>query len=251
MQPALRHLSLLSHPYRYAVVAMVAVALVVQWIMVALWLAEDPERLRGVVIGVSIAISLVLLAMAVGMFVLLGRVHESEKELARLATTDSLTGVLNRRAFGSLAAQEFTRTRRYDRPLSVLGIDIDHFKRVNDTYGHAAGDDVLQAFTVAWQTVLRTTDTIGRIGGEEFAVLLPETAGAQARELAERVRQACERLPFRFLRPGERITISVGVGCVETGDSSIDHALARADEALHEAKLAGRNRVRASSDDVK
>src|SRR4029079_10467358 len=105
--------------------------------------------------------------------------------LAHVSTSDALTGVLNRRAFVSLAAQEFTRTRRYDRPLSVLAIDIDGFKAINEAHGHAAGDEALQGLTMAWQGALRTTDAIGRLGGEEFAVLLPETNPQQARDLAE------------------------------------------------------------------
>jgi diguanylate cyclase (GGDEF)-like protein len=167
-----------------------------------------------------------------------------------MSTSDALTGVLNRRAFVSLAGQEYTRTRRYDRPLSLLAIDIDAFKSINDAHGHEAGDEVLQALTMAWQGALRTTDAIGRLGGEEFAVLLPETNAAQARELAERVRQACETVSLEFLGADERVTVSVGVASVHTADSSIDHAIARADQALREAKAGGRNRVHAMADSL-
>src|SRR5206468_7359281 len=111
-------------------------------------------------LGIALALvpALVVLALGAAFLTLLSRARASQDELAHMSTSDPLTGVLNRRAFVSLAAQEYTRTRRYDRPLSLLAIDIDAFKTINDAHGHDAGDEVLQALTMAWQGALRTTD---------------------------------------------------------------------------------------------
>ncbi len=243
MHRALRNLSLVTKRHRQLVLVLVVLALLVQWLGLALWFHDAPTHRHSVVFLLAVALSVLILVLGWVLYVVLGHVRVSEKELARMATTDLLTGVLNRRGLMTAAAHEFTRAVRYERPLSLLSIDVDEFKAVNDAHGHAAGDAVLQEFAVAWQNLLRTTDTIGRTGGEEFAILLPETAMAQARELAERVRNACDRHPFPFLPAGTSITVSVGVAAIMTGDSSIEHALARADNALYRAKAAGRNRV--------
>ncbi|HZQ60174.1 MAG TPA: GGDEF domain-containing protein [Casimicrobiaceae bacterium] len=242
----MRRLDVMRRRYRGGTFALVVLAVASMWI--ALWLQARAGAASGGAVVLTLIASLIVLVLGTGLVALLSRARASEDQLAHISTSDPLTGVLNRRAFVSLAAQEYTRTRRYDRPLSVLAIDIDAFKSVNDAHGHEAGDEVLQALTMAWQGALRTTDAIGRLGGEEFAVLLPETHLAQARDLAERVRQACETVAFEFMREGERITVSVGVAAVDTADSSIDHAMARADRALREAKNGGRNRVQAFSE---
>lgn len=169
-----------------------------------------------------------------------------EQELARLAQTDPLTGLANRRHFMAQAEEELSRTHRYGGPLSVLMVDIDHFKRVNDTYGHKTGDLVLQRFADLSRHMLRDIDTIGRIGGEEFAILLPETDGSRGREVAERLRSALaeaelpveQGLPLRF-------TASIGIASLAGPGVNIDTLLNQADQALYEAKHAGRNRVRA------
>ncbi len=246
MNRALRHLSLVTQRHRHLVLVLVGLALIDQWLGLALWIAHDPSYLQNghpIIFVLAMSLSVLIIVLGAVLYAVLGNVRVSEHELARMATTDLLTGVLNRRGFMGAAAQEFSRAVRYDRPLSVLSVDLDVFKGVNDAHGHAAGDAVLQAFAAAWQNVLRTTDSIGRTGGEEFAILLPETAMPQARELAERVRNACERHPFPFLPAGASITVSVGVAAIMTGDSSIEHALARADGALYRAKTTGRNRV--------
>ncbi len=250
MTSVLRQLSLLGRRHRRLVVGLVALTIAAQWVWIVIWLSHEHRAwiTTTALIAVAVVLSLIILFLGSTLYVVLGHVRESEQELARMATTDLLTGVLNRRGFMTAAAQEFTRTRRYERPLSVLAIDIDRFKLVNDQHGHAAGDAALQSLTVAWQAVLRTTDAVGRMGGEEFAILLPETPAYQARELADRVRQAAERVRFEFLPPEERITVSVGVAAVRISDSSIEHALARADEALYRAKLDGRNRVQSADE---
>ncbi len=172
-----------------------------------------------------------------------------ENELRRLATTDSLTGLTNRRQFLSLAENELARLHRYGRPMAVLMMDVDHFKAINDTHGHAAGDQALVTLAETCRAELRDTDHLGRLGGEEFAIVLTETPLPQAVEVAERLRQ---RLGSVFVRrPGGgsfRFTVSIGLTDARSSDRSIERALARADHALYQAKHSGRNRVITSDD---
>lgn len=168
--------------------------------------------------------------------------ERSDEETARLATTDPLTGVFNRRTFIELAEQELARTHRSNAPLALMMLDLDHFKRVNDTYGHLVGDQVLVAFTRLMRECVRRGDLVVRYGGEEFCVLLPGTPLAAANALAERIRSATAArvlttLPFR-------ITVSIRLTvCAGGTQVALDDLLARADEALYRAKDEGRNRV--------
>lgn len=166
-----------------------------------------------------------------------------EEELQRLATIDFLTGLLNRRQFFSLGNQEIKKAGRYGRPLSLIIYDVDHFKQVNDTFGHQAGDIVLREMSKAVHAQLRETDIAGRVGGEEFGIILPETATSEALILAERVRTAIESLAIDSGEAVLRITASFGVAGLVVEDKSLDQIFSRADEALYEAKKAGRNRV--------
>ena len=168
-----------------------------------------------------------------------------ESQLRHLATTDDLTGCLNRRAFFVTAEQELERSGRYGGSVSVLMIDIDHFKQVNDRFGHAVGDRALKAATAAIRANLREIDSFGRLGGEEFAAMLPETSLAGALLVAERLRQAVAAidLPLGEGQPPLRITASLGVAERTSEASGLDQILARADTALYRAKAAGRNRV--------
>lgn len=166
-----------------------------------------------------------------------------EHELQRLASTDPLTGVRNRRAFMERLEAELARVRRYGKPAALLMLDLDHFKRVNDSYGHAAGDTVLRQFAALVRAALRQTDSFGRLGGEEFAVLLPETELSGAAELAERMRAQLERTPIEAGGQALHITASIGLTLLESTDPHADTALARADDALYRAKSMGRNRV--------
>jgi diguanylate cyclase (GGDEF)-like protein len=168
---------------------------------------------------------------------------ELVKNLERLANTDSLTGVWNRRYLLNLAEQETQRCRRYNRPLSVLMIDIDHFKTVNDTYGHAIGDEVLIVMTETVMNYLRNVDVLGRFGGEEFVALLPETDSKAAVITAERIRANIEQITIPVDGNLVSITVSIGVGSYQKGDANIDILIQRADEALYQAKNQGRNRV--------
>ena len=141
----------------------------------------------------------------------LTRYKKIERQLANMALFDSLTGTLNRPAFYQHAEKEFTRSKRYYRPLSVIMLDIDHFKRVNDQYGHHGGDQVLQIFAEACQEVIRNTDLMGRVGGEEFAMLLPDTSMKAAFNLAERLRERINKYPYLAGDMLIEITASLGV----------------------------------------
>lgn len=162
-------------------------------------------------------------------------------EMERLAKTDGLTGLLNRRSLLEVAVQEFTRAQRYKRSLSVLMLDIDHFKRINDTYGHHVGDLVIQTIASILNEIFRATDSVGRYGGEEFVVILPETTLEQAFEVAERIRcQVSGRLMSNEIRD-LHATVSLGISTLSTETNTIDEMLQRADKALYQAKSNGRN----------
>ncbi len=167
----------------------------------------------------------------------------AQVELQRLATTDFLTGICNNRCFFENGEREIQRARRYGHPLGVLMFDIDHFKRVNDTYGHAAGDQVLVAITAACRAFLRDIDVFGRLGGEEFAILLPETDLAGGRTTAERLRSTIAEKGIEAGGATLNVTISVGVSVLSPGDDEIEQVLKRADDAMYEAKKTGRNRT--------
>lgn len=169
-----------------------------------------------------------------------------EHELARQAHVDMLTGLSNRRHFFELAEKELARARRHHEPFAVLMLDVDNFKQVNDTYGHDVGDMVLRQMSEVCAGVLRGNDILARLGGEEFAILLPETVLAPALETAERLRLALAASAVQ-LGDGRKLhfTASIGVACLVSTDENIDAILKRADAALYSAKNAGRNRVRA------
>jgi diguanylate cyclase (GGDEF)-like protein len=170
------------------------------------------------------------------------KAHLSQK-LNELATTDPLTEIANRRHFFNQAEIELARAQRYDRPLSALMVDIDHFKRVNDTYGHNIGDQVLLGVAQRCQRVIRRTDLLGRYGGEEFAIILPETAMQEGKKMSERLRQAIAEQPFETLLGSIEITVSIGLAGSRGGVPSARSLLDLADKALTQAKLTGRNRV--------
>jgi len=171
------------------------------------------------------------------------RTMAMEESLRRMATTDPLTGTANRRRFLDAARAEAIRFRRYERPFSLLMLDIDHFKAVNDTYGHAAGDQVLIETARRCGGALRTGDVFGRLGGEEFAALLPETGAEEARVLAERLRRAVAGIEVPAPGGAIRVTISIGVAEASEAAGSAEAVLALADGALYRAKEAGRDRI--------
>lgn len=167
------------------------------------------------------------------------KLEQKQKELEQISITDSLTGLYNRRYLDKILCSEIERVNRYEHPLSCIMLDVDFFKKVNDEYGHKAGDEVLHGFASVLKKNIRKTDTLGRWGGEEFLIICPETALDNAVQLAESLRQKIE--DFNFHEAGER-TASFGVSELKTGETG-DIFIAKADAALYRAKEKGRNRV--------
>jgi diguanylate cyclase (GGDEF)-like protein len=169
---------------------------------------------------------------------------KAQTALEELATTDPLTGLFNRRQFFYLAEMELQRSIRYNHPLSVFMIDVDHFKDVNDTLGHAIGDQVLVAVAQRIKLQMRQVDIVSRYGGDEFIILLPETNMEQAGQIAQRLVEQVKSGLVNTVRGPVEITISVGVGCYnEFYSAALDALLERADHALYVAKQSGRNRA--------
>jgi diguanylate cyclase (GGDEF)-like protein len=169
---------------------------------------------------------------------------QTEVVLKELAHHDPLTGVTNRRYFFERAYHEFARTRRSSIPLSIAVLDIDHFKQINDQNGHAVGDEVLKSLCNNSKNLLRETDIFARIGGEEFAVLLPDTNLEGAACLANRLRKTIADSKFPLRSGGEfSCTVSIGVATLQSTDTRIEDCLSRADSAMYRAKQNGRNRV--------
>src|SRR5215207_3607085 len=160
-----------------------------------------------------------------------------------LAATDPLTGLYNRRQFFTFGTYELQHARRLNKPLAVLAIDIDYFKRINDTHGHLVGDEILRAAATAFQASLRQEDTLARIGGDEFMVLLPATDVYEAASVAERIRLAMQSPAIQTMRMPSQVTVSVGVAPLTADIPDLDALLLRTDEALYAAKRAGRARV--------
>lgn len=171
-----------------------------------------------------------------------------EEDLRRLATIDSLTGVFSRRYFLELAERELNRARRYDSPVSLLMLDVDHFKNINDTYGHPVGDEVLKKICATCKEELRSNDIMGRIGGEEFAIALPECDLENSLLIAERIRASLEE--SSLLAGGAEVKYTLSIGAAQFGRSaeSLGELLKQADQALYHAKTNGRNQVAAARD---
>ena len=175
----------------------------------------------------------------------------SEEKLQVLASTDPLTELPNRRQFIARLEEEFARVRRLsNQRCSIMMLDLDHFKRINDTYGHAMGDAVLQHFAQLTHKAFRSIDMTARVGGEEFAVILPGSDLATARKSAERLRDIVAKTPL--VQDGKTIpvTVSIGVATIIPSDSEADQTLIRADEALYRAKENGRNQVEMATDEL-
>lgn len=168
-----------------------------------------------------------------------------EEELRAIAMIDSLTGVYTRRQMLEFGNNELKRFLRTEHSLSLLMLDIDHFKKINDTYGHSVGDGALKHFAEVCKSSLRTTDIIGRIGGEEFVIIMPDTTEEEGYSVAERIRMRIAETPFFIDDTETRIVLTVSIGLYQftKDDRSFEHALSKADSALYEAKGAGRNNV--------
>ena len=181
------------------------------------------------------------------MFALARDITETEKlkeYLSNLAMTDELTNLYNRRAFLLTLDKEIASAKRYRRDLSVLVVDIDFFKKINDEFGHSVGDIALRHFALVASATIRSQDTIGRIGGEEFAVILPDTSLEHATKLAERLRIEMENTEVKHNLGTIKFTVSIGISCYNEESVDAKFLVNNADKALYEAKGAGRNQVR-------
>jgi diguanylate cyclase (GGDEF)-like protein len=169
---------------------------------------------------------------------------KQQRALRQIAANDGLTSVYNRRSFDTIIAKEFGRARRYERELSLLIIDIDHFKLVNDTFGHVAGDDVLKELAGRLSSQLRSNDHLARYGGEEFVIILPETQIEMAHLLADRIRKSAGEREYQVGADlTTQITLSIGVSSFPAQSATLEELIHHADSALYEAKETGRNRV--------
>ena len=210
-------------------IASIAMREIVAWDQMP---AETPLLWR---VGNAAAYILVVAVAMAG----LQKLRRSQAQLAQLVTQDVLTNVLNARAFADRLGQELERNRRYPRPLSLIYMDLDNFKVINDTHGHQTGDAVLRLVADAMRTSVRTSDVVGRLGGDEFGVLMPETDAALADAASKRLVASLRTV---FKGPPS-VTASIGVvSCLAT-DASTDDLLRRADQAMYDAKKAGKDRV--------
>lgn len=217
------------------------------------------QALRGTPVRAALAgdpgLYLYLLAGTAAAFGLFGfllgereaRLLEMNRQLEELAVTDPLTGLRNARYFHTRLQEEWAERERTGGPLAVVVIDLDHFKRVNDRYGHLTGDDVLVNTARAIASITRHGETEARVGGEEFALLLPNSTGEEAREVAERVRRAIGAAETRLAdSDGEVVRVTASAGVASTAERPVTNGqdlLGAADEALYRAKREGRNRT--------
>jgi diguanylate cyclase (GGDEF)-like protein len=207
------------------------------------WLLRDPLGPEGPRAAFSWALYSVFSSAGSAslILVLAHRIEilDAERTAATMMSRyDVLTGLANRRSFDAFLLESFTRARRYQRPLSLLTIDVDHFKSYNDTFGHPAGDEVLRAIAMVFGSIARETDLAARIGGEEFAIVLPETASGGAYSLAERIRASVADLRLR-----RHVTVSIGIAVLSGSTPTSTALLEESDAALYRAKRGGRDRV--------
>lgn len=212
--------------------------------------AGEAESMRynasGLVQAISVSIG-TLTVMMLSLGVVLLAKERTDANLKALALQDGLTGILNRRAIMARLDEEIERARRSGRPLAIVMLDIDHFKRINDQHGHLAGDDVLCQCVRQLRSRLRQTDLIGRYGGEEFMILLPDTLAQGAHRIIESLRSAIEKTPVRFADALIPVSFSAGIWCgVPSAEQTADQLVGGADSALYASKAAGRNTLRFS-----
>jgi diguanylate cyclase (GGDEF)-like protein len=205
----------------------------------ALRMLVELEQQPDISVGVSLLNQLSFAVVAAIAMLAYRRLRRSQEELARLATQDQLTQVLNARAFADRLTHELERNRRYPRPLALLYLDLDDFKVINDSHGHQTGDAVLRLVADAMRSSVRQADVVGRLGGDEFAVLMPETdahlADSAAKRLAAGLRNVFKGTPS--------VTASIGVVSCTATDANTDDLLRRADQAMYDAKRLGKDRV--------
>jgi len=235
---------------RFLVLALGVAAVALAGRGVAAVFSAEPLRVLlypdGSAAGVVVLTLAALLAATMG-FVLL-HYGRAQAEATRLSTTDPLTGAANRRTFHEIAEREMSRARRANQPLSIIMADVDHLRRLNDDFGHQAGDEVLQRVADIMRTALRKEDMLVRFGGEQFLVMLPEVSGPGAVVVAGRIRRSVADTPLEAAGHSIPVTVSLGVAArLDEGPESVDGLVARAESALALAKQRGRNRVVALS----
>ena len=169
-------------------------------------------------------------------------IRQQQEKLERLSLEDSLTGLRNRRYIDTKLREEWDRAVRYDRDLSIAFADLDNFKKVNDSYGHNIGDEVLRIIAVIFRGSIRAVDSVARYGGEEFLLIFPETDKDQAVTICEKVRSQTEKYPWSRVQKGLSVTVSLGMSGRKEADS-VEHFIELADRRLYTAKEKGRNTV--------
>ena len=232
------------------VAALGLAALMLAWRGISAVFVAEPARVLLAPSGASAVLVVVGIAALLASTFAFLLLHQSraQAEATRLATTDALTGAYNRRTFHELAEREMSRARRASQPLSIIMLDVDHLRRLNDDYGHRAGDEVLQRIADLVRTALRKEDMLVRFGGEQFLVVLPEVSGPGAVVVAGRIRRAVSDTAIEAAGHSLQVTVSLGVAArLDEGPESVDGLVARAESALALAKRRGRNRVVALS----
>jgi diguanylate cyclase (GGDEF)-like protein len=198
--------------------------------------------------ALAVSTSVLLFYGIRGLAALFAQMDAQERELQSQANEDFLTGAKTRRAFQAQANQEYSRSRRSGVPLTAVTLDIDHFKAINDTWGHQVGDAALRHFSMLCAHSIRDIDLFGRLGGEEFTILLPDTEEAGACQVAERIRVAVQESGIKLSsQESIHFTVSIGVATLQSSDRSITELLLRADQALYDSKNNGRNRTTVAS----
>ncbi|CAM4012504.1 GGDEF domain-containing protein [Vreelandella rituensis] len=190
-----------------------------------------------------IPLVLFVLIMTASLFAAVINLQQQRNKMHKLMLTDELTGLKNRRYLVSIATTQLANAQRQQHPLSLMILDLDYFKHVNDTYGHPAGDEVLRLVTGCIASLCRQSDTLARIGGEEFCLLMPNTSMEEAKCVAMRIRQKVASLELDCVKDGLRITVSIGLTTTITGEQTFEQLYSLADQALYQAKETGRNRV--------
>jgi diguanylate cyclase len=202
------------------------------------------DRLAAGICAMVVGLALSL-TLGKALLKLMALLEQARLHLKRYSSTDLLTGVVNRRAFLDLIEREWALARRYETTCALVVIDVDHFKRVNDSFGHRCGDMLLRQIAEAGSETLRQGDVLARFGGEEFMLFLPHTDPLGALDVAERIRARVERLDFCWNGHCIPVSVSLGVASLQLDHSSLDQFVNAAEDALRSAKAAGRNCVRA------
>lgn len=210
------------------------------WYLIVEQDSAAEERRLGTTLLMNLGISFIIMAVVLLAAYLTLRGYQ--KQLEDMATRDRLTGVANRHLFEMLFEQAHQSAKRRSRPMSLVSIDLDHFKPINDNYGHQAGDQVLRSVAAVIKQSIRKSDTLSRWGGEEFLLLLDDCNLQDAKARAERIREALQEQTMIFGRNAITVTLSMGVTQCRD-DDTLDLCIARADAALYQAKEQGRNRV--------